>query len=104
MNEVFINESSKGGMSMEGGKVKIIMGEFEHNNPFIKKYPSFRRNMICEGRGQIEIESLKGGDGVFPNLSLWILPSSSSSDCLFIDGITRERKSLFFIPSLNKAE
>jgi hypothetical protein len=87
-------------MKMNGGEIKITQGQFEENNPKYKKYPSFRRNMICEGGGRVKIESLKGGDGIQDGTSLWILPSSSS-DCLFIDGITSERKSLFFIPSFN---
>jgi hypothetical protein len=54
---------------------------------------------VCKGRGEARIESLKGGDGVKDNSSLWIL-RSSSSECDFIEGITKDRDSLFLIPIL----
>jgi hypothetical protein len=82
MEDVKIMKSSKGGMKVKGGDITIIKGEFENNNPKFKECPSFRRNMRCEGRGKIEIESLKGGDGHQNGTSLFIL---SSDDCMFIE-------------------
>jgi hypothetical protein len=79
-----IRKLGKGGMKIKGGEIKIIKGEFEENNPKYKEYPSFRRNVICEGGGRVKIESLKGGDGHQNGTSLWILPSSSY-ECEFID-------------------
>jgi hypothetical protein len=94
MEDVKIMKSSKGGMKINGGEIVIIQSQFEENNPKYEKYPSLRRNLICEAGGRVMIESLKGGDGIQNGTSLWLLPGSSS-ECEFIDGITKDRKSLF---------
>jgi hypothetical protein len=84
-------------MSVEGGGLTIAMGMFEENNPHLALYPSFRRNILCLGGGSINVVSLKGGDGLKDNSSLWIL---SSSDCS-LSGLALERISPFFIPSVS---
>ncbi|KAH7827323.1 uncharacterized protein MONOS_15705 [Monocercomonoides exilis] len=94
--EIMIENSSKGGISIKGGKTFIEMGMLANNNPFIEKYPSLRRNIICSGGAALTISSLKGGDGVMPNSSLWIL----NDECT-LDGIAGERESSFFIPKLD---
>ncbi|KAH7821524.1 uncharacterized protein MONOS_4436 [Monocercomonoides exilis] len=73
----------------------IEKGEFENNNPFIEKYPSVRRNIICSDSASLAISSLKGGDGLKDNSSLWIL-----NDGCTLGGIAGERLSPFFIPKL----
>jgi hypothetical protein len=65
-----------------------------------KRRKTISKGAISKRKGRIEMKSLKGEDGVLPNSSLWI---HSSTDCLF-SGITKERKSLFFIPTLDKVE
>ncbi|KAH7819323.1 uncharacterized protein MONOS_9724 [Monocercomonoides exilis] len=95
MKDTRIQESGKGGLSVSGGSVTIIEGKFENNNPFIEKYPSVRRNIICSDSGILNINSLKGGDGLMPNSSLWILNDGCS-----LGGIAAERQSPFFVPRL----
>eukprot|EP00770_Monocercomonoides_exilis_P016106 MONOS_16057.1-p1 / transcript=MONOS_16057.1 / gene=MONOS_16057 / organism=Monocercomonoides_exilis_PA203 / gene_product=unspecified product / transcript_product=unspecified product / location=Mono_scaffold01481:201-7358(+) / protein_length=2062 / sequence_SO=supercontig / SO=protein_coding / is_pseudo=false len=97
--EIRMENSSKGGISIKGGKVVIEMGMMANNNPFIEKYPSLRRNIICSDSASLSISSLKGGDGVFPDISMWIL-----NDGCLIEGIVSERASPFHIPVLESVE
>ncbi|KAH7829918.1 uncharacterized protein MONOS_2295 [Monocercomonoides exilis] len=103
-SEVFLKEStitnsSEGGLSVSGGNVVIEKGEFANNNPSIGKYPSARRNILCSDSAQLNIMSLKGGDGVYPNSSMWILNDGCS-----LNGIVEERASPLFIPTLRSVE
>ncbi|KAH7832747.1 uncharacterized protein MONOS_12812 [Monocercomonoides exilis] len=95
MKYVTIMNASSGGLSVSAGDVTIEKGEFMNNNPFIEKYPSLRRNIICSDSASLTISSLKGGDGLMPNSSLWIL-----NDGCDLRGIAGERSSPFFIPRL----
>ncbi|KAH7816491.1 uncharacterized protein MONOS_12635fu15916 [Monocercomonoides exilis] len=95
--EIKIEDSSKGGISIRGGKTVIEMGMFANNNPFIEKYSSLRRNIICSDSASLTILSLKGGDGLMPYSSLWIL-----NDGCDLKGIAAERSSPFFIPKLEE--
>jgi hypothetical protein len=98
MKETTISNFSKGGLSVSSGTLEIVKGEFEENNPHSPEYPSFRRNIICSGEeSTLTISSLKSGDGIQANSSLWIL---ASSDCV-MKGVTEERNSSFFIPTLS---
>ncbi|KAH7815329.1 uncharacterized protein MONOS_4486 [Monocercomonoides exilis] len=99
VRDTTICNSSKGGMSVSGGTIFIKDERFENNNPSIEKYPSVRRNIICSDSGTLNVMSLKGGDGVLPNTSLWIL----NEGCNF-EGIASERVSPFFIPALEGIE
>ncbi|KAH7821076.1 uncharacterized protein MONOS_12905 [Monocercomonoides exilis] len=99
MKDVSISNSSSGGLSVSSSNVTVEKGEFLHNNPFIDKYPSLRRNIICSDSGALNVVSLKGGDGVKDNSSLWIL----NEGCNF-EGIISERASPFFIPVLESVE
>ncbi|KAH7826709.1 uncharacterized protein MONOS_15505 [Monocercomonoides exilis] len=94
----FVN-CSDGGLSIWRGSVEIEKGEFMNNNPSIEKYPSARRNILCSDSGVLNVVSLKGGDGVLPNTSLWILNEGCE-----ISGIVSERLSSFFIPELGIVE
>ncbi|KAH7821082.1 uncharacterized protein MONOS_11453 [Monocercomonoides exilis] len=99
VRDTTICNSSKGGLSVSGGTIIIKDGRFENNNPFIDKYPSLRRNIICSDSGTLNVMSLKGGDGVKDNSSLWIL----NEGCNF-EGIISERSSPFFVPVLECVE
>ncbi|KAH7830999.1 uncharacterized protein MONOS_17028 [Monocercomonoides exilis] len=97
MRETTIRNGKNGGLWVSGGSVKIENGKFENNNPFIEGYPSARRNVICTGNGELDVVSVKGGDGAKDNSSLWIL-----NDGCDLRGIAGERASPFFIPVLDK--
>ncbi|KAH7828704.1 uncharacterized protein MONOS_16470 [Monocercomonoides exilis] len=99
MKDTTISNSPEGGVTMSGGNVNIEMGLFENNNPSIEGYPSARRNIICSDSGTLDVRSLKGGDGMERNTSLWIL----NEGCSF-EGIVSERDSSFFIPVLESVE
>ncbi|KAH7830201.1 uncharacterized protein MONOS_4340 [Monocercomonoides exilis] len=97
MKDTRIRESGKGGLSVNGGSVTIIEGKFENNNPFIEKYPSLRQNIICSDSASLTISSLKGGDGVKDDSSMWVL-----NDGCTLGGIAGERSSPLFIPRLEE--
>ncbi|KAH7829741.1 uncharacterized protein MONOS_2008 [Monocercomonoides exilis] len=99
MKDTIILNSSEGGVTMRGGNVIIEKGEFMNNNPSIEGYPSLRRNIICSDSGALNVMSLKGGDGLERNTSLWML----NEGCSF-EGIVSERDSSFFIPVLESVE
>ncbi|KAH7829831.1 uncharacterized protein MONOS_11303 [Monocercomonoides exilis] len=86
-------------MSIFCGSSEITKGEFSYNNPNISGYPSIRRNIICTNRGMLIIQSLKGGDGMLPNSSMWIL----NDDCE-ISGIILEHPSELFVPHLDSVD
>eukprot|EP00770_Monocercomonoides_exilis_P002542 MONOS_2526.1-p1 / transcript=MONOS_2526.1 / gene=MONOS_2526 / organism=Monocercomonoides_exilis_PA203 / gene_product=unspecified product / transcript_product=unspecified product / location=Mono_scaffold00052:138938-145108(-) / protein_length=2056 / sequence_SO=supercontig / SO=protein_coding / is_pseudo=false len=99
MKDTTISTSPDGGITMSGGNVNIEKGEFLNNNPSIEGYPSLRRNIICSDSGTLNVLSLKGGDGLKDNTSLWML----NDGCSF-EGIVSERDSSFFIPVLESVE
>ncbi|KAH7819654.1 putative Protein tyrosine and serine/threonine kinase [Monocercomonoides exilis] len=93
MKDSTLTNSENGGLSLTGGSVEIEKGEFMNNNPSIVNYGSARRNILCGDSGRLKVVSLKGGDGVKDNASLWILDEGCT-----LEGIARERASAFFIP------
>ncbi|KAH7829700.1 uncharacterized protein MONOS_4080 [Monocercomonoides exilis] len=99
MKDSTISNSPDGGVAMSGGNMIIEKGEFIGNNPSIEGYPSLRRNIICLDSGTLNVMSLKGGDGLKDNTSLWML----NEGCSF-EGIASERDSSFFIPVLESVE
>ncbi|KAH7819485.1 uncharacterized protein MONOS_12160 [Monocercomonoides exilis] len=99
MKDTTIMNSPEGGITMSKGNVNIETGLFEKNNPSFEGYPSLRRNIICSDSGTLNVKSVKGGDGVLPNTSLWML----NEGCSF-EGIVSERDSSFFIPVLESVE
>ncbi|KAH7827333.1 uncharacterized protein MONOS_15353 [Monocercomonoides exilis] len=99
MKDTTLSNSLEGGITMSGGNVIIEKGEFMNNNPSIEGYPSMRRNIICSDSGTLNVMSLKGGDGLERNTSLWML----NDGCSF-EGIISERTSPFFIPVLESVE
>ncbi|KAH7828148.1 uncharacterized protein MONOS_5023 [Monocercomonoides exilis] len=99
MKDATITNSPEGGITISEGSVSIEMGLFENNNPLIEGYPSLRRNIICSDSGTLNVKSLKGGDGVLPKTSLWMLNEGCK-----LGGIAEERSSPFFIPALGSVE
>ncbi|KAH7816932.1 uncharacterized protein MONOS_4948 [Monocercomonoides exilis] len=99
MKDITIANSPESGITMSGGSVVIEKGKFLNNNPFNGKYPTHRRNIICSDSASLTISSLKGGDGVMTNCSLWIF-----NDGCDLRGIAGERASPFFIPVLKSVE
>ncbi|KAH7830082.1 uncharacterized protein MONOS_5112 [Monocercomonoides exilis] len=99
MRETTVANSSEGGVGVSGGKVEIEKGEFVGNDPGFEKYPSFRRNVLCKDSGVVDVVSLKGGDGLKDNSSMWILNGGCE-----LGGIVSERASSFFIPELERIE
>ncbi|KAH7821682.1 uncharacterized protein MONOS_7443 [Monocercomonoides exilis] len=99
MKETTIMRSKTGGLWVSGGGVKIEKGEFENNNPEIEGYPSARRNTICTGNGELNVASVKGGDGLKDNSSLWILDEGCQ-----LGGIASERGSSYFVPVLEEVK
>ncbi|KAH7823972.1 uncharacterized protein MONOS_5179 [Monocercomonoides exilis] len=99
MKDTAIVNSTEGGMSICGGEVSVEKGEYYGNSKAIDGFLSARRNIICESNGQLVMVSLKGGDGLLPNTSLWIL----NEGCKLL-GMAAERSSEFFIPTLKSVE
>ncbi|KAH7824739.1 uncharacterized protein MONOS_903 [Monocercomonoides exilis] len=99
MKETTIKNGKNGGIWVSGGNLKIEKGEFENNNPSIEGYGSARRNVICTENSELNIMSVKGGDGVLPDTSLWILDEGCN-----LGGIAGERRSSLFIPVLEDAK
>ncbi|KAH7816617.1 uncharacterized protein MONOS_6578 [Monocercomonoides exilis] len=95
MKDSTLTNSENGGLSLSGGSVEIYDGRFENNNPSIANYGSARRNVLCENSAKLKVESLKGGDGVKDNTSLWILEEGCT-----LEGIAKERASPLFIPKV----
>ncbi|KAH7821517.1 uncharacterized protein MONOS_9996 [Monocercomonoides exilis] len=95
MKDTTIANSSDGGASVEGGSVVIEKGEFVGNNPWIVGYTSARRNIVCREMGEVNVMSVKGGDGQEKNGSLWMLNEGCT-----LSGIVEERKASLFVPTL----
>eukprot|EP00770_Monocercomonoides_exilis_P001041 MONOS_1034.1-p1 / transcript=MONOS_1034.1 / gene=MONOS_1034 / organism=Monocercomonoides_exilis_PA203 / gene_product=unspecified product / transcript_product=unspecified product / location=Mono_scaffold00017:154577-162732(+) / protein_length=2508 / sequence_SO=supercontig / SO=protein_coding / is_pseudo=false len=97
MRDTRVEKSGAGGLLVDGGKVRVEKGEFVENKVHIAGYESVRRNVRCSGGGEVDLRSLKGGDGAKENSSLWILEEGCS-----LLGIAAERASPLFIPELEE--
>ncbi|KAH7830355.1 uncharacterized protein MONOS_3178 [Monocercomonoides exilis] len=95
LKDTTIENFSKGGVRVTGGQLLIEKGEFVGNDPRIEGYPSTRRNIVCGGKGSVNVGSLKGGDGQEKNGSLWMLNEGCK-----LSGIVEERKASLFVPTL----
>ncbi|KAH7816423.1 uncharacterized protein MONOS_16038p2 [Monocercomonoides exilis] len=99
MKETTVMKSKEGGLWVSGGSLMIENSKFENNNPSVEGYPSARRNVICTGNSELNVASVKGGDGLKDNSSLWILDEGCQ-----LGGIASERTSSFFIPVLEEVK
>ncbi|KAK2951761.1 hypothetical protein BLNAU_13254 [Blattamonas nauphoetae] len=61
-----------GAISQKGGTLSIVSSSFFDNAPVDSLFPSARRNIHCEGTGQLIVGSLSGGDGLLAGSSGWI--------------------------------
>ncbi|KAH7832745.1 uncharacterized protein MONOS_16008 [Monocercomonoides exilis] len=91
--------SLKGGLSVSGRSISAQFGLFANNIPNAAGYPSMRNNIVCSDHALLNIQSLKGEDGLKENSSLWVLSLGCS-----LSGITSERASSFFIPQLHSVK
>eukprot|EP00770_Monocercomonoides_exilis_P013232 MONOS_13179.1-p1 / transcript=MONOS_13179.1 / gene=MONOS_13179 / organism=Monocercomonoides_exilis_PA203 / gene_product=unspecified product / transcript_product=unspecified product / location=Mono_scaffold00786:24395-29480(+) / protein_length=1657 / sequence_SO=supercontig / SO=protein_coding / is_pseudo=false len=89
MKDTTLSNSPDGGITICGGEITVNDGRFENNNPSIEGYPSARRNIMCGDAGTLNVLSLKGGDGVLPNTSMWILNEGCT-----VGGMAEERESV----------
>ncbi|KAH7832579.1 uncharacterized protein MONOS_8661 [Monocercomonoides exilis] len=99
ISDTTFTNSANGGLSARGGTMRIEKGELVNNNPAIELYPSARRNIWCSDSTKLDIISVKAGDGVLPDSSLWIL-----NDGCELSGIASERPSALFIPVLHEVK
>eukprot|EP00770_Monocercomonoides_exilis_P003861 MONOS_3841.1-p1 / transcript=MONOS_3841.1 / gene=MONOS_3841 / organism=Monocercomonoides_exilis_PA203 / gene_product=unspecified product / transcript_product=unspecified product / location=Mono_scaffold00094:111744-120762(+) / protein_length=2916 / sequence_SO=supercontig / SO=protein_coding / is_pseudo=false len=99
ISDTTFTNSDDGGLSARGGTMRIEKGEFVNNNPAIELYPSARRNILCSDSTKLDMASVKAGDGVLPDSSLWIL-----NDGCELSGIASERPSALFIPVLHEVK
>ncbi|KAH7822036.1 uncharacterized protein MONOS_7329 [Monocercomonoides exilis] len=97
-DSMFMN-SFKGGLSITGGSLSVEKSEFSNNKILIDGYPSPRRNVICDEGAELNVVSLKGGDGQEKNSSLWFLNEGCT-----LKGIASERSSVFFIPAIRSIQ
>ncbi|KAK2945774.1 hypothetical protein BLNAU_19330 [Blattamonas nauphoetae] len=86
----------QGAVNIKNGTITVISSTFSNNSPSLSAFPSFRQNIRCSDGGDIEVESLLGGDGTADHRSAWF----SLSDCV-ISGEDWETNTPFFIPTLN---
>ncbi|KAK2948410.1 hypothetical protein BLNAU_16665 [Blattamonas nauphoetae] len=96
MEIVKVSHAESGGIWMDGGSLKVEGGIFHDNFVSNSSFPSVRRNIHCSN-GELNIESLSGGDGQLPGTSGWI---SVGESCHFSSSVVDVRSPLF-IASLN---
>ncbi|KAH7815560.1 uncharacterized protein MONOS_18302 [Monocercomonoides exilis] len=99
VRDTTVRDGAEGGMGVVGGSVVVEKGVFEGNRPLagMEKYPSYRRNILCSGMGEVDVVSVKGGDGMGARSSMWMLNEGCN-----VKGITEDRGSSFFIPTLRE--
>ncbi|KAK2951686.1 hypothetical protein BLNAU_13425 [Blattamonas nauphoetae] len=85
-----------GATSQKGGNLSIETSAFHDNSPVDSFFPSARRNIHCEGMGQLTIGSLNGGDGLLADSSGWI----DVGDCS-LSGMESLLPSPLFVPTLS---
>ncbi|KAH7827968.1 uncharacterized protein MONOS_2747 [Monocercomonoides exilis] len=95
MADTTVANSAEGGLSVSGGCVSAEAANFTGNAPSIPNYQSARRNVLCKANGKLVLVSVKGGDGMLPDSSLWI-----SSEGCELGGLASDRASPLFIPQL----
>ncbi|KAH7821857.1 uncharacterized protein MONOS_2803 [Monocercomonoides exilis] len=99
LKDTIITNSAEGGVSVDCGNVDITMGMFVNNTPSLPQYPSARRNVICTGSAVVDVVSLKGGDGLKDNSSLWILNEGCT-----LKGLASDRPSALFVTELREVQ
>lgn len=84
-----------GALRISNSNVTAQEIDFSGNNPQSQQYPSYRRNVVCDGLSSLDVVSLRGGDGVNEGDSLWILNKGCT-----LKGVAASRPSSFFVPTL----
>ncbi|KAK2961096.1 hypothetical protein BLNAU_3864 [Blattamonas nauphoetae] len=90
-----ISGFSQGALFVSNSTTTIRSSEFSDNSLKHDVYPSFRRNIRCEG-GTLNVATLSSGDGHKEGSSAWI---SKDEDCQFISPVVSQDAPLF-IPIL----
>ncbi|KAK2944428.1 hypothetical protein BLNAU_20632 [Blattamonas nauphoetae] len=96
VENVKVSHVGSGGIWMDGGSMKVEASTFHDNFVSNSSFPSVRRNMHCSN-GELNVESLSGGDGTKDFPSAWI---SVGEGCVFSSSVVDTRSPLF-IASLN---
>ncbi|KAH7817575.1 uncharacterized protein MONOS_18124 [Monocercomonoides exilis] len=91
-----LTNAQEGGLTVKGGKTLIEECEFTDIKAEVNNYRSARRNMHCSEFGELNVESLKRGDGRQSNTSLWILNEGCE-----LEGIAKDRLSPYYIATLD---
>ncbi|KAK2956849.1 hypothetical protein BLNAU_8126 [Blattamonas nauphoetae] len=95
LDSVKMSHLPTGAIWMEDSFLKVEGGIFHDNFARNSSFPSVRRNIFCSS-GQLNVESLNGGDGTKDYPSGWI---STEPDCQFSSSIVNVQSPLF-IPTL----
>ncbi|KAK2958988.1 hypothetical protein BLNAU_6004 [Blattamonas nauphoetae] len=95
LDRVGFSHLQSGAVRMDGGSLRVLGGIFSDNSASNTSFPSVRRNIHCS-RGQLNVESLGGGDGSKDFPSAWI---TAGEDCQFSSSIV-DTQSPLFIPTL----
>jgi hypothetical protein len=95
LEKLTVRNSSLGALVVDGSTLAVKQGQFEGNSAGNDTFPSVRRNILCDGGGALNLDSLMGGDGLLPNTSMWIL----NRNCT-LTGLPTAYLSEFMIPVL----
>ncbi|KAH7815279.1 uncharacterized protein MONOS_4537 [Monocercomonoides exilis] len=93
-----IKGNANGAIFISSGSLALTNASFTENNPLLDKYPSFRRNLMCEN-GAVDMKSAGEGDGKKSDDCLWFM-----SDNCKMKGVLEQKDSFFFIPQLLNVE
>ncbi|KAK2944633.1 hypothetical protein BLNAU_20432 [Blattamonas nauphoetae] len=91
-----LTDLQQGAIRMSGGNVTITDTSFQRNSPNVAAFPSLSHNIHCSGQGNIDVNSLSGGDGSPASPSAWI----SLNDCALSSSVVNP-SSPFFVPTLS---
>ncbi|KAK2956846.1 hypothetical protein BLNAU_8123 [Blattamonas nauphoetae] len=95
LDSVKMSHLTTGAVWMEDGSLKVEANTFHDNLVHNSSFPSVRRNIFCSS-GQLNVESLNGGDGHLPRTAGWI---TVGDECHFSSPIL-DVQSPLFIPTL----
>ncbi|KAK2962815.1 hypothetical protein BLNAU_2250 [Blattamonas nauphoetae] len=92
MVDTIFTRAKVGGLSIKGGSLNIESGYFRENHAGSRKFRNARRNVHCEGKAQVVIKSLLGGDGTREHPSPWM----DFGDCTVKSDLISADAALFY--------